>query len=275
MTARATWKGFLKIALVTIPIKVYPATESSASLSFNQLHNDCQTRVQQKRWCAKCEREVPTSEIVKGFEFEKGRYVILLEDELDAVQPPSTKVIDLVQFAEAAALPWMAIDRSYYLVPEGPEDGPAAAAYALLSEVLTDQIGIGKLAIYGREYLVAVGPLNGTLMLYTLHHAGELRPSPHVRFDAFTSGVAEVKLARQVIAALTGPLSLAEFTDDYQTDLRRLIDAKIAGSEIVEPVRRDAPPVLNLKEALAQSLQAVIKTSLAKATPAAKRKRAS
>ena len=100
MAARATWKGFLKISLVNIPIKVFPATESSGTISFNQLHGECQTRIQQKRWCPHCNREVPNSEIVKGYEFEKGRYVVLSEEDFEKVRPESTRVIDLVQFAD-------------------------------------------------------------------------------------------------------------------------------------------------------------------------------
>src|SRR4026208_1693150 len=102
MAARPTWKGYLKISLVSVPIKVLPATDAGATLSFNQLHAECQTRIQQKRWCPHCEREVPNSEIVKGYEFEKGRYVIMSEEDLDKVRPESTRVIDLVQFADAA-----------------------------------------------------------------------------------------------------------------------------------------------------------------------------
>ena len=100
MAARATWKGFLKISLVNIPIKVFPATESSGTISFNQLHGECQTRIQQKRWCPHCNREVPNTEIVKGYEFEKGRYVVLSDEDFDKVRPESTRVIDLVQFAD-------------------------------------------------------------------------------------------------------------------------------------------------------------------------------
>src|ERR1700756_4891235 len=103
MSARATWKGFLKISLVNIPIKVFPATESSATISFNQLHGECQTRIQQKRWCSHCNREVPLSEIVKGYEFEKGHYVIVSEDDFANVRTESTRVIDLVQFADDRA----------------------------------------------------------------------------------------------------------------------------------------------------------------------------
>ena len=155
MAARATWKGFLKISLVNIPIKVFPATESSGTISFNQLHGECQTRIQQKRWCPHCNREVPHSEIVKGYEFDKGRYVVLSEEDFDKVRPESTRVIDLVQFADDSAIDPMFVDRAYYLAPDGPV---AADAFAVMREGMKGKVGVGKLALYGREYLVAVKP---------------------------------------------------------------------------------------------------------------------
>jgi DNA end-binding protein Ku len=277
MAPRATWKGVLQISLVTIPIKVFPATESSDKLSFNQLHADCKGRINQKHWCASCNREVPNAEIVKGFEFAKGQYVILEPEELDAVQPPSTKVIDLVQVAEASALELRAIDKAYYLEPDGADSGPAAHAYAVFAAALEGRVAIGKLAIYGREYLVAVSPQGATLMLYTLHHAAELRELAHDRWSSVSQ--AERTLATQVLAAFTGPLNLADFTDAYQTDVRRLIDAKIAGEEIVIPPAVETPIALPLLEALTQSLAAVtavtkkpgLRMAKAGAVPARKR----
>jgi len=255
MAPRATWKGVLKIALVTIPIKVYPATEASESLGFHQLHATCQTRLQQKRWCPACACEVYSDAIVKGFEFEPGKYVLLLPEELDAVQPPSTKVIDLVHFAPASALPWRAIDRAYFLVADGPEG--SARTYALIEEAMTGKVGIGKLALYGREYVVAVEPQPSGLMLYTLHHVAEWRPAPAIGASESLSS-AEVQLARRLVTALTGPLDLADFTDAYRDGLRQLIAAKIAGDEIVEPRPVEPQPVLSLHDALTQSLQAVV-----------------
>ncbi len=100
MAARPTWKGYLKISLVNIPIKVFPATDAGATLSFNQLHAECQTRIQQKRWCPHCEREVPNTDIVKGFEFEKGRYVVVDEEDIEKVRVESTRVINLEKFTD-------------------------------------------------------------------------------------------------------------------------------------------------------------------------------
>jgi DNA end-binding protein Ku len=204
-------------------------------------------------------------EIVKGFEFEKGRYVVLLDEECDAIKPPSTRVIDLVQFAKATALDPIYINRSYYLVPDGPH---AADPYAVIAEAIAGLVGIGKLAIYGREYLVAVRAQQEALVLHTLHQAAEIRPHEAREAPALAAAVvpfSQVKMARQVIAALSGPLNLAAFTDAYQADVRRLIAAKIAGEEIVVPPV-ETPSVLGFREALTVSLQAVRATTKKPAT---------
>src|SRR5712691_9866431 len=252
MAARATWKGFLKISLVNIPIKVFPATESSATISFNQLHGECQTRIQQKRWCPSCNREVPNSEIVKGYEFEKGRYVIMSDEDFDKVRPESTRVIDLVQFADDSSIDPMYVDRTYYL------------------------------ALYGREYLVAVKPHDRGIVMYTLHHAAEIRSIDAVEeLSAVPAKVKpeEIKLAKQVIGTFEGPLNLADYKDEYREGLQRIIDAKIAGEEIVLPSGEAPAKVVNLMDALKKSLDAVSREKKKPAVavvakPAARRKRA-
>jgi DNA end-binding protein Ku len=280
MSARATWKGYLKISLVNIPIKVFPATESSGSIAFNQLHAECQTRIQQKKWCPHCSREVPNSEIVKGFEFEKGRYVIMSEEDLEKVRPESTRVIDLVQFADAASLDPMYVDRTYYLAPDG---GVAAEAFAVMRDGMEGKIGIGKLALYGREYLVAVRPFQRGIVMHTLHHAAEMRGIESVdELNSVPASVRpeEMKLARQVIQTFEQPLNLADYKDEYREGLQRIIDAKVAGEEVVAPAAEAPPKVVNLMDALRRSLDTVSagKKKTAKAVaekPAAtKRKRA-
>jgi DNA end-binding protein Ku len=279
MAARATWKGFLKISLVNIPIKVFPATESSATLSFNQLHGECQTRIQQKRWCPHCNREVPNSEIVKGYEFEKGHYVVLTEEDFENVRPESTRVIDLAQFADESAIDPIYVDRAYYLAPDGPV---AAQAFAVMREGMKGKVGIGKLALYGREYLVAVRPHRRGIVMYTLHHAAEIRSVDQVEeLNAVSEAVKpdEIKLARQVIGTFEGPLDLTHYKDEYREGLQRIIDAKIAGAEVVAPAEEAPPKVVNLMEALRKSLDTVSSAEkrpakAAVAKPAAKRKRA-
>ncbi|HTL03265.1 MAG TPA: Ku protein [Vicinamibacterales bacterium] len=254
MAARATWKGFLRVSLVNIPIKVFPATESSGTISFNQLHNECQTRIQQKRWCPTCNKEVANTDIVKGFEFEKGRYVVMTEEDIEKVRPSSTRIIDLVQFDDQGALDPMYVDRTYYLAPDGQV---AADAFAVMREGMKGKIGVGKLALYGREYLVAVKPHDRGLVMYTLHHAAEIRSMDSIEeLGAIPAKVKpqEMQLARQVIGTFEKKLDLSDYTDEYREGLQRIIDAKIAGQEVVAPAEEMPPKVVNLMEALRKSL---------------------
>jgi DNA end-binding protein Ku len=257
MAARPTWKGFLKISLVNIPVRVFPATDSAATISFNQLHGECQTRIQQKRWCPKCEREVPLAEVVKGYEFEKGRYVVMDEEDLAKVRPESTRVIDLVQFTEASAIDPIYVERPYYLAPDGQM---AQEAFAVMREGMKGKAGIGKLALYGREYLVAVQPKDKGLVMYTMRRANEVRSMDAIdELESVPSKVKpdEIKLAKQVIENFEGALDLAEYRDAYQEELQRIIDAKIAGEEVVATVEETPPKVVNLIDALRQSLDRV------------------
>jgi DNA end-binding protein Ku len=257
MSARPTWKGFLKISLVNIPIRVFPATDSAATISFNQLHGECQTRIQQKRWCPKCEREVPLSEVVKGYEFEKGRYVVMDEEDLAKVRPESTRVIDLVQFTEVEAIDPIYVERPYYLAPDGQM---AQQAFAVMREGMKGKAGIGKLALYGREYLVAVQPKEKGLVMYTMRRANEVRSMDAIEeLEGVPSKIKpdEIKLAKQVIGNFEGRLDLTEYKDAYQEELQRIIDAKIAGEDVVATVEETPPKVVNLMDALRQSLDRV------------------
>ena len=278
MPARPTWKGYLKISLVNIPIKVFPATDAGATLSFNQLHGECQTRIQQKRWCPKCEREVPNTDIVKGFEFEKGRYVVVDEEDIEKVRVDSTRVINLEKFTDDTAIDPIYLERPYYLAPDG---AVAREAFAVIREGMKGKAGIGKVALYGREYLVKVQPREKGLVMYTLRHANEIRSMDAI--DELSDMPAkvkpeEVKLAHQVMGTFEGTVDLQEYRDDYQVGLREIIDAKIEGREIVAPEVEAPPKVVNLMEALRKSLDTIgAKKKPAAVAPAAdekKRKRA-
>jgi DNA end-binding protein Ku len=257
MAPRPTWKGYLRVSLVTIPVKVFPATESAAAIAFNQLHGECQTRIQQKRWCPHCEREVPNSELVKGYEFEKGRYVVVSEEDIQKVRVESTRVIDLVQFTDDTSIDPIYVDRAYYLAPDG---AMGADAFAVMREGMAGKAGIGKVALYGREYLVAVRPQKKGLVMYTLHHDAEIRGIDQIEeLNSVPSKVKpeEMKLAKQVISTFEGELNLKDYQDEYREGLRKIIDAKVAGQEIVTPEEQEPPKVVDLMEALRRSLDAV------------------
>jgi len=281
MAARPTWKGYLKVSLVNIPIRVFPATDSAASISFNQLHAECQTRIQQKKWCPTCQREVPNTELVKGYEFEKGRFVVMTEEDIAKVRPQSTRVIDLVQFATVESLDPIYFERPYYLAPDSQV---AADAFAVIREGMQGKVGIGKLALYGREYLVAVQPRDKGLVMYTLRQADEIREMSEVgELDLLPKSMKpeEIKLAKQVISTFESNLDLKDYRDEYQTELRRVIDAKIAGEEVVAPAEEMPAKVVSLMEALRKSLDTVsegkkksAKADIVKEMPAREKKRA-
>ena len=257
MPARPTWKGYLKISLVNIPVKVFPATDAAATLSFNQLHAECQTRIQQKRWCPKCEREVPNTDLVKGYEFEKGRYVVVDEEDLQKVRVESTRVINLERFTDDRAIDPIYLERPYYLAPDGPV---ARDAFAVIREGMQGMAGIGKVALYGREYLVKVQPREKGLVMYTLRHAAEIRSMDAIdELGELPAAVKpdEVKLAKQVMATFEGKAELEAYADEYQAGLREIIDAKIQGREIVAQEPEAPPKVVNLMEALRKSLDTI------------------
>ncbi len=283
MPARPTWRGFMKVSLVTVPIRVFPATDAAATVSFNQLHSECQSRIQQKKWCPTCERDVDKTEIVKGYQFEKGRYVVMDDDDLAKARPESTRIVNLLRFADVETIDPIYVDRPYYLAPDGKVAGEA---FAVLREALRGKAGIGKLALYGREYLVAVQPREQGLVMFTLRQASEIR-----RLSAIdelgdlpeTVSDAEIALARQVIGTFAGDLDLTEFTDEYQAELHRIIDAKIAGEDVVTPTEEAPAKVVNLMDALRKSLDSVsrskkqpakAKTAKKRPVQARKRKRA-
>ena len=257
MAARPTWKGYLKISLVNIPVKVFPATDASATISFNQLHAECQTRIQQKRWCPTCQKEVPNTDIVKGFEFEKGRYVVMDEEDVEKVRVDSTRVINLEKFTDDVEIDPIYLDRPYYLAPDGPV---AKEAFAVIREGMKGKAGIGKVALYGREYLIKVQPRERGLIMYTLRHASEIRSMDAIDELADmpdTVKPAEVALAQQVIGTFEGSIDFSDYKDDYQDGLREIIDAKIAGREVVAQEVQEPPKVVNLMEALRRSLDSI------------------
>jgi len=257
MPARPTWKGYLKISLVTIPIKVFPATDAGATLSFNQLHAECNTRIQQKRWCPRCEREVPNTDIVKGYEYEKGNYVVVDEEDVEKVRVESTRVINLEKFTDDAAIDPIYLERPYYLAPDGQV---ASEAFAVVREGMEGKAGIGKVALYGREYLVKVQPRERGLIMYTLRHADEIRAMDTIdELNAVPSKVKteEVTLARQVMSTFEGDVDFKSYRDEYQDGLRQIIDAKIEGREVIAPEVEAPPKVVNLMEALRKSLDSI------------------
>jgi DNA end-binding protein Ku len=258
MAARSLWKGHLRLSLVTIPIRVFPATNAAAEISFNQLHRECQTRIQYKKWCPTCDREVSRDEIVKGFEFEKGRYVELEDADIQKVRPESTRVVNLGQVIDQDAIDPMLYDAPYFLAPDGKV---AAGSFAVLRDALDGKAAIGTVAFHGRERLVAIEPKDHGLVMYTLRRTAELRKMSAIDELADVpkkTKADEVALAKRVMSGFEQTIDFSKYRDSYEDALKKMIDRKIAGKEIVETEEpTETPRVVNLMDALRKSLDQV------------------
>jgi len=263
MPPRSMWKGAISFGLVTIPVAVYPATEEK-SLKFNQLHDEDMGRIRYKRVCAIDGEEVDFEHIVKGYEVEKDRYVVLTDDDLDAVPLESSRAIDIQQFVDLDEIDPMLFKKSYYLVP----DETGAKAYALLRKALAEEskVGIAKVSFRDKEHLAALRFKDQVFVLETMYWPDEIRAADFETVDADGKVRAnEVEMAKQLIASLSEPWNPEQFTDEYREALLGIVEKKLAGEPIEMPEEAPAARVVDLMAALKASVEA------AKAkTPAAK-----
>jgi DNA end-binding protein Ku len=266
---RAMWKGAISFGLVTIPVSVYPATEEK-TLRFNQLHDEDGGRIRMKRTCSVDGEEVGYEHIVKGYEYEKDRYVILTDEDFDAVPVESSRAIDIQQFVELDEIDPMYYKKSYFLVPE--ETG--ARAYALLREALNraGKVGIAKVSFRDKEHLAALRFRDDAFVLETMYWPDELREADFGGVDV-NANVRdnELEMARTLIDNLTADWDPTQFKDEYRDSLLRIVEAKINGEEIEVVEAEPAAKVVDLMEALKASVAAAKKQPEAK--PAASRKK--
>jgi len=263
------WKGAISFGLVTIPVAVYPATEEK-TLRFNQLHEEDGGRIRMKRTCSIDGEEVTFEHIVKGYEVEKDRYVVLTDDDFDAVPVESSRAIDIVQFVEIDEIDPVMFKKSYYLVPE--ETG--AKAYALLREAMRedDRVGIAKVSFRDREHIAALRFKDDAFVLETMFWPDEIRQADFGGVDVKTDvRDNELTMARQLIDSLTGEWAPEQFHDAYRDALLQIVEAKLNGQEIevVEP--EPAATVVDLMEALKASVAAAKKGGDEEEKPAAKK----
>jgi DNA end-binding protein Ku len=266
---RAMWKGAISFGLVTIPVSVYPATEEK-TLRFNQLHDEDGGRIRMKRTCSIDGEEVGYEHIVKGYEYEKDRYVILTDDDFDMVPVESSRAIDIQQFVELDEIDPMYYKKSYFLVPE--ETG--ARAYALLREALNraGKVGIAKVSFRDKEHLAALRFRDDAFVLETMYWPDELREADFGGVDV-NANVRdnELDMAQTLIDNLTADWDPGEFRDEYREGLLRIVEAKINGEEIEVVEAEPAAKVVDLMEALKASVAAAKKQPEAKPTSSKKK----
>jgi DNA end-binding protein Ku len=263
MAARSSWKGFLKLSLVSVPVKAYTATSSSGGeIRLNQLHKECNSRINYKKTCP-IHGEIPNEEIVSGYEYSKGQYVIVDSDELEKVRTPDEKAINIDGFVTPGNIdPIYFSGKGYYLIPDGPV---AQKPYALLHDGMVDlkRWAIARVVMHGRDQLVVLRPVEGLLMMSILNYDTQVN-KPSAFKDEVTRPELppeETKLAKTLIEASTPKkMDLAEYKDTYTQKMTELIQKKVAGEEIVAPPVQEQGQIINLMDALKQSLAKVQKT---------------
>jgi DNA end-binding protein Ku len=266
---RAYWKGFLRLSLVTIPVEAFNAVDATSEISFNQIHKPSGKRVNYTKTVQGI-GPIENSDIVKGYQLEKDVYVTLEPGELDAIKLESKKTLDLLQFVDVKDIDPRYFDRPYFLVPP---DEQAAEGYMVIREALQkmNKLGVGQVTMSGREYLVAVGPVDRGLVMEIMRYPNELK-APQTYFHDLPDAKTDpemVSLATEIIKRKSGPFKPQDFKDRYAVALEELLKEKSKGKKIVtapqaEPTRGN---VVNLMDALRKSLGSAEKSIGAKSTP--------
>jgi DNA end-binding protein Ku len=253
--AHAIWSGAINFGLVTIPVKLFTAVKTD-DLSFNLLHKTDEGRIKYDRVCSVDGKPVPWDEIVKGYEYEKGQYVLLTDDDFAKVNPEATQSVDIVEFVELDKISPMFFDKPYYLEPTKQ----GRHAYALLREALAEsnRVAIARVVIRTKEYIAAVKPIGGALVLELMHWANEIVTSDTLELpDSETLPEKEMQMARMLIDTMSvDEFEPEKFTNKYRDELMTMIEARAEGKEL--PKAKKAPArskVVNLMDVLAKSLE--------------------
>jgi DNA end-binding protein Ku len=271
--AHAIWSGAINFGLVTIPVKLFTAVKTD-DLSFNMLHAKDEGRIKYERICSVDGKPVPWDEIVKGYEYEKGQYVVLNDEDFAAVNPEATQSVDIVEFVEIDKINPMYFDKPYYLEPTKQ----GRHAYALLREALetTNRVAIARVVIRTKEYIAAVKPINGALVLELMHWASEIVGADTLEIPGKEKlPEKEMQMARMLIDTMSVDEFEAEkFANNYHDQLMTMIEARAAGKELPKPKKAPArAKVVNLMDVLAQSLEESKKRRGAGAEKPASRRR--
>jgi len=260
--ASTVWKGHLTFGLVSFPVKLYSAARSE-SISFNQLHKADNSRVRQVLYCAAEDKPIPRTEIVKGYEYEKDRYVVIEDEEIKKVAPQTAKVMEIQEFVKADAVDPIYLETSYYMAPDEAGEKP----YALLFDALkkSGYMGIAKVTMHNREHVVILRPGANGVLLHTMYYNHEIRKVDEFRTDLSLVKEKELALAQSLVEALAAEFEPDKYKDSYRENLLQMIESKKEGREVVATPEPRQEKVVDILEALKASL-AVAKKPAASAS---------
>lgn len=254
MPSRSIWKGAITFGLITIPVGLYTAIEEK-DFRFNQLHAKDNGRIKYKRVCSVCGEEVPYDEIVKGYEFEKGNYVVFTEEEMDAIPADSIKAIDVVSFVPLEEIDPVYFQKPYYVAPEPS----GVKAYKLLEKAMNDsgRIGIAKITLREKERLATLRVRDGIFILETMHWPDEIREPDFAELNKDVEiRSQELAMAKSLIENLSDTFQPDEFHDTYRERLEAAVEAKIEGQQVAVEPTKEPTQILDLMEALKASVEA-------------------
>jgi DNA end-binding protein Ku len=250
--ASTVWKGHLTFGLVSLPVKLFSAARSE-SVSFNQLHAADHSRVKQVLYCQSEDKPVARNELVKGYEYEKDKYVVIDEEDLKKAQPASAKTMEVLEFVKSDEVDAVYFESSYYMAPDDAGEKP----YALFFEALkkSQYIAIAKLTMHNREHIVMLRPGKKGLLLHTMYYEDEIRKVEEFRTDTSLVKEKELALAMTLIESLSAEFEPQKYKDTYRENVMALIKAKVEGREVVQAAQaQQLAPVIDIMEALKASL---------------------
>lgn len=254
MPMRSIWKGHIRFSLVTIPIRIYNAVDTEETIRFNQLHAEDNGGVGYEKKCKKCGKVLAATDIVKGYEFEPERYVIVSAEDMEKIKIKSTKVIEIEGFIDVGEVHPTLYDAPYFA---GPDGLVAAKTYSLLAEALkaSGKVGVGKVALRDREEVVMIAPLEGGIVLYKLRNPQELRKMESVpQIERKEVNKDELKLSINLVESMSSSLKEMDMTDRYRDALREMIEAKISGKQVVT-APEEVKPAVDIMTALRESIE--------------------
>jgi DNA end-binding protein Ku len=254
--ASTVWKGHITFGLVSFPVKMFTAARGE-TVSFNQLHKTDHSRVKQVLFCATEDKPIQRSEIVKGYEYEKDRYVIIDEEDLKKIQPPSAKVMEILEFVKVDQVDPVFFESSYYLAPDEAGEKPYSLFFTALQK--SGYVGVAKITMHSREHIVVLRPGKFGLLMHTMYFADEVRRTDEFRTDLTLVKDKEMTLAMTLIDTLAADFEPEKYKDTYRESVRAMIDAKVKGEEIVAPAAPTPAKVVDILTALQQSLDRIKK----------------
>jgi len=250
--AASVWKGHLTFGLVSLPVRLHSAARAQ-TISFNLLHKTDHSRIRQVTFCQAEDKPVPRSELVKGYEYEKDRYVVIEDEEIKKVAPKTSKLMEILEFVPEAEVDPIYLESSYYLAPEEGGEKPYALLFAALRE--SKYVGVAKIAMHNREHIVILRPGGKGIVLHTMYFEDEVRKIDEFRTDQDLVREKELALAKMLVESLAASFDPGKYQDSYRENLKELIQAKLDNRKVVEIAPPPVAPVIDIMEALKRSLE--------------------